>query len=66
MLEGWTIASSYGSMRIRSARISARMSRSERSTAAPYPLACRPPGAAHRSAGDGRLTAFTRTVNTLI
>src|SRR4051794_27659529 len=37
MLEGWIIASSYGSTLIRSALISARMSRSLRSTRTTYP-----------------------------
>src|SRR3954454_8308191 len=48
MLDGWIIAGSYGSTLIRWASISARMSRSERSTRAPYrrgagPPACRSP-----------------------
>ena len=37
MLDGWTIASSYGSTTIRSSSISARMSRSESSTRTTYP-----------------------------
>jgi lysophospholipase L1-like esterase len=57
MLEGWIIASSNGSMATRPASSSARMSRSDSSTRAPYPPLSVPPG--HDGAVSG--TASSRT-----
>ena len=57
MLEGWIIASSYGSMTIRFASISARMSRSESSTRTTYPAARGAGSGSHN--GDHELHAGT-------